>query len=98
MEDSGLLMIIVAGIGGFLIILTTFIVICKAKRKYCFEHKKVENIQKNEENTIRSDFDEINSPQKESNSKIIIAPSVSVAQPARVNWQDPKEIEKIVKE
>ena len=45
-----------------------------------------------------TDFDEINSPQKESNSKIIIAPSVSVAQPARVNWQDPKEVEKIVKE
>ena len=52
---------------------------------------------RNHDKVIIKDFDRISSPKKDADknkmSIMALSSSVSVAQPARVNWQDPKELE-----
>ena len=75
--------IIGVAIGGLIvIILIVLLTVCKVKKRYCFEDKKVD-VMRNHDKVIIKDFDRISSPKKDADknkmSIMALSSSVSVA-------------------
>ena len=95
-EESGSMMPVIIGVvvGVAVLVAVGLILLCKFKKLACFKNdwKVVDEKNKFEKETIRSPRNsrEKKTPVNSMDSERMPVMSVAVAQPARVNWQDPK--------
>ena len=89
------LIIAASAASAVVLILIVLLVICKVKKRACFSDDRKIAVKKHSGKGLAEghpgDANEDSPREKRAPAKV--GPSIGVSQPARVNWQDPKELE-----